>query len=243
MKQFRRVKGSSTASSTVWPKEVNLLANQPTFFPRSIGFEDIDAAVHDWFNTRDFTIDNQKTPVVFLTNELWGEFQKQWNLRTFSDHNISMPYVTIRRVALSPAQPTRGRIPHPRRFTTYRVPVYTEAGITHRHYRVPQPVRVDMTYEVRVLTRYTTDINKINEALIRHFASIQSYLDLDGHAMPMTIESIGDESTVTEADVERSLHTVYGIKVAAYIIDEKEFEVVDGSTRVIVDIKETTLGD
>lgn len=230
---------SSLGSNTNWPVEVNLLERQPTYFPRTIGFEDIDKAVYDWFNTRDVVIDEKKIPVFFLTHEKWGEFRKQWKYQD-ADGQVDMPYITIRRTALSRASSNRGRIPQPRRFTTYRLPVYTKAGITYRHYRVPQPVRVDMSYEIRVLTHYISDINKINEEFIRHFASIQSYLNLDGHVMPMTIESINDESQV-DVNNERILHTVFNIKTEAYIIDEKEFEVIDGAQQLVINIDETII--
>ena len=230
---------SSLKNITVWPKEVNPLAQQASYFPRTIGFEDIDTAVYDWFNTRDIDIDNEKTPVFYLTHEKWGEFQKQWKYQD-TDGEVQMPYITIRRTSLAQGEPTRGRIPK-RRFSTYKLPVYAETGTTYRHYRVPQPIRVKMSYEIRVLTHYISDINKINEELIRHFASIQSYLDLDGHKMPMTIGSIGDESTGTKEPAEpRALQTLYSVDVSAYIIDEKEFEVVEGASNIIVLISEST---
>lgn len=240
MKRFPAGKQLSSLGSDIkWPKEVNLLAQQSTYFPRTIGFEDIDKAVYDWFNTRDVKIENQMTPVFFLTHEKWGEFRKQWKYID-EDGQVNMPYITIRRESIAKGDPLRGRIPQPRRFTTVKVPVYAETGTTYRHYRVPQPIKVDMSYEIRVLTHYISDINKINEVLIRHFASIQAYLDLDGHKMPMTIENIGDESQDLDPAAERFLQTVFSVKVAAYIIDENEFEVIDGANKVIVSIDEFT---
>lgn len=231
---------SSLGSNTVWPKEVNLLSNQLTYFPRTIGFEDIDKAVYDWFKTRDIEIEGTTTPVFFLTHEKWGELKKQWQYRD-GDGQVSMPYVTIRRTAIARGRDGQGRVPQPRRFTTYRVPVYAETGVTYRHYRVPQPIKVDMSYEVRVLTHYISDINKINEELIKHFASIQSFISIDGHRMPMVIENIGDESQDLEANGERILHTVYGIRCSAYIIDEKEFEVVEGANKILLQIDESII--
>jgi len=230
---------SSLGSDIEWPLEVNPLANQGTYFPRSIGFEDIDKAVYDWFNTRDIEIDGTKTPVFYLTHEKWGEFKKQWQYQD-EDGLVNMPFITIRRTALARGRDGQGRVPQPRRFTTYKVPVYAETGTTYRHYRVPQPVRVDMSYEIRVLTHYISDINKINEEIITHFASIQSYINLDGHTMPMTIENIGDESSDTASE-ERILQTLYSVTCQGYIIDEDEFEVVDGARAIILDIDESII--
>lgn len=241
MKRFRAGQQlSKLGSDIVWPKEVNLLENQGSYFPRSIGFEDIDKAVYDWFNTRDLEIENNKTPVFFLTHEKWGEFKKQWAYQVDEEY-VPMPFVTIRRIGFNRGRDGQGRVPQPRRFTTYKVPVYAETGTTYRHYRVPQPIRVDMSYEVRVLTHYISDINKINEELLKHFGSIQSFLNIDGHVMPIAIESIGDDSQVDDPAAERILQTVYTLTCQGYIIDEDEFEVIEGANKILLHIDESTI--
>jgi len=211
-----------------------------TIYPRSIKFVDIDKAVFEWFNGRDLNIDNKSVPAYFLSPEKWAEFKKQWEY-TDENHQVSFPYITIRRVAFNLAQtPLKGRIPG-KKWTIYKLPVYTVNGPTMMHYRVPQPIKVDMDYEIRVLTHYISDINNINEVLIRHFASLQAYLDIDKHYMPMLIDSISDE-TDSDANLteERIMHTVYSIKVSGYIIDETEFEEKLGISDIIVNIDEDT---
>lgn len=218
--------------------EVNQLKDQTTIYPRSINFMDIDKAVYDWFVGRDIIIRDEKVPVFFLSPEKWAEFKKQWEYMD-SGRTVSFPYITIRRsnAPTLSQNPVKGRIPG-KTFTTYRMPIYTPAGPTYRHYKVPQPIKVDMAFEIRVLTVHMSDINLINETLLRHFASLQAYLDIDKHYMPMTIESISDESDVDNAEDERVIHTLYSIQVQGYIIDENEFEVKDGISNVIVNIDE-----
>lgn len=212
---------------------------QSTIFPRSIKFMDIDKAIFDWFNGRDLLIDDVKVPAYFLSPEKWAEFKKQWEY-TDENHQVSFPYITIRRVGFNMAQqPLKGRIPG-KKFTIYKLPVQTPAGPTVMHYKVPQPIKVDMDYEIRVLTHYISDINLINELLIRHFASLQAYLDLDKHYMPMLIESISDETETDNLEDERIMHTVYNIQVRGYIIDENEFEEKLGISDIIVNIGEDT---
>ena len=107
-----------------------------------------------------------------------------------------------------------------------------------KYYKVPQPVKVDLEYEVRALTHYIEDINKINETLLRHFASLQSYLSIDKHYMPMKIDNISDESDFDNLEDERVIHTLYSIIVQGYIIDENEFEEKLGTKNVVVRITE-----
>lgn len=213
------------------------LVGQTTIFPRSINFEDIDRAVFDWFNSRDIFIDENVVPAFFLSPEKWAEFKKQWE---YMDNNrkVSFPYITIRRVGFNLGQqPVKGRIPG-KKFTIYKLPVDSPSGPTMMHYRVPQPIKVDLDYEVRILAHYISDINAINEMLLRHFASLQAYLDIDKHYMPMLIESISDETESDNVEEERIMHNMYSIQVRGYIIDEDEFEEKLGVSDIIVTIDE-----
>jgi len=186
-----------------------------SIYPRSINFEDIDKAVFNWFNGREILIQDNLVPAFFLSPEKWAEFKKQWEAMD-GNHNVDYPYITIRRTGINQAQqPIKGRIPG-KKFTIYRLPVQTADGPTVMHYKVPQPIKVDMDYEVRVLTHFISDINIINEVLLRHFASLQAYLDIDKHYMPMLIESISDETDVDNIEDERVMHTSYAIQVRGY---------------------------
>ena len=210
-------------------------------YPRSINFEDIDRAVFDWFNSTDIVIEGDALPAFFLSNEKWAEFKKQWEYMD-ADRKVSMPYITVRRIGFSLGQqPVKGRIPNGKKFTIYKLPVDTPNGPTMMHYRVPQPIKIDWDYEIRILTHYISDINVINETLLRHFASLQAYLDIDKHYMPMLIESISDETDSDSAlDDERIMHNVYNIQVRGYIIDENEFEEKLGVSDIIISIDEDT---
>jgi hypothetical protein len=206
-------------------------------YPRSINFEDIDKAVFKWFNDHEIVIENMPLPAFFLTPEKWAEFKLQWRYMD-ADRKVDFPYITIRRSGFTlAANPAKGRIPG-KRFTIYKQPEYTPAGPTMMHYRVPQPIKVDMEYEVRVLTHYVSESNVINEVLVKHFASLQAYLDIDKHYMPMLIESISDETEADNIDDERIMHTLYTIQVHGYIIDESEFEKRLGVSDIIVKIDE-----
>lgn len=227
-----------TIGDSVWPNK-NPLTGQTTIYPRSITFEDIDRSVFDWFNGRDIIIGDVEVPAFFLSPEKWAEFKQQWQYMD-ADHKVAFPYITVRRVNFSLGQqPIKGRIPG-KKFTTYKLPVYTPAGPTMKHYKVPQPIKVDLDYEIRVLSLYIADINVINETLIRHFASLQAYLDIDKHYMPMVISSIADETQTDNIADERLMHTMYSIRVQGYIIDKEEFEEKLGISDIIVNVDEDT---
>lgn len=236
---YEKIIGSrqlGTLSTEDWI-EYNPFVNKGTFFPRTINFEDIDQAVYNWFKSRDIVLNDNVVPAFFLSHEKWAEFKRQWKY-VDGDRNVDYPYITIRRSDFKQAQePVKSRIPG-KKYTIYRIPHYTPGGATYKHYRVPQPIQVDFEYEVRILTHYMADINSINETIIKHFASLQAYLDLDGHYMPMKIEDIGDESNFDNIEDERVLQTRYVIKTNGYIIDEEEFEEKIGISSIQVIISE-----
>lgn len=230
----------SSLNKTDWEPS-GVLKNQHTFFPRSINITDIDKAVYNWFNEQDIIIPNSDNlPVFFLTPEKWGEFKQQWKYKSDDKTTVNYPYITIRRMQ-SPRlgqTPLKSRIPG-KMFTTYKIPIYANGGTTYKHFRVPQPIKIDLEYEIRCLTHYISDINIINETLLKHFASLQGYLNIDGHYMPMIIDNVSDETETDNVEDERIIHTLYSIMVKGYIIDEKEFQVKNGITKILVNIEET----
>ena len=227
----------STSQAGKFFKEANqLLGHQYTFFPRSITLTDLDQGIDSWFKSKDLSLDGIDTPVFFLTIDKWSEFKKRWQYMLF-DRVIEPPFVTIRRTNTSlPQNQTRSRILG-KKFNSYKVPIYENAGVTYKFYRVPQPIRVDLEYEVRALTNYQSDANRINEELLKHFSYINSYLNLDGHFIPMKIESMSDEST-TSPDEQKLMHTLFSIKMEGYVIDEREFEELTGIAKILVQLKE-----
>lgn len=233
----------SSIEKTSWSFEENRLKNQKTYFPRSINLKDIDEAVQKWFKSRDIIINDVVVPVFYIRTEKWAEFRETWKYIDDNKTTVELPYITMRR-ANSPRlqqSPIKGRIPG-KSFTTYKTPYYDKnGGPTYKYYKIPQPIKVDLDYEVHVLTHYTIDINIINEIILKHFASLQAYLDIDKHFMPMTIESVNDETDFDNMEEERILHTSYSITVNGYIIDEKEFEEKIGVSSLLINIDEETI--
>jgi hypothetical protein len=226
----------SKIPDVIWPKQFNQLESQKTFYPRKIGFEDIDSSLFKWATSKEIIFETRKVPVFYLTAEKWAEFQKRW---TYMDgtRNIEYPFITLRRTNFSrPADAGKGTVPF-RKFGFYRIPIHTNAGTTYKTIRVPQPIRIDLIYELRVLTHKNSDINAINEEILRHFASIQSYLDIDKHYMPIEIESVSDES-LYEADKEKIHHTVFTLKVKGYLLNEKDFSEEIGVASILINVEE-----
>ena len=69
------------------------------------------------------------------------------------------------------------------------------------------------------------DLNKLNTKVQKLFQSIQFYIWPNNHPMPLTLESIGDESNIDDFENRRFYVQPFELKLAGYIQDEDDFEI------------------
>jgi len=207
------------------------IADKGTFLPRGVLEEDMDQSFIEFMNNPDglsISIDGNKIPVLFLTIQRWTEFTKTWQ---FSDKykNIEMPFVTVvRKPDIQQGQNQAGlwNIPGNRVYTYIKVPTWDGVRRGVDLYKVPQPTSVDLTYEVRIFTNKMKDLNKFNRKIQRAFQSRQCYINVNGHPMPLHLETIGDESNIEDFENRRFYVQMFEIKLLGYIQDEEDFEVI-----------------
>jgi hypothetical protein len=111
-------------------------------------------------------------------------------------------------------------------------------------YKVPQPTSVDLMYEVRLFTNKMKDLNKFNRKIQRAFQSNQSYINVNGHPMPLKLESIGDESNIEDFENRRFYVQMFEMKLLGYILDEEDdYEVVPtiNRTMLTIEVEETRI--
>ena len=92
-------------------------------------------------------------------------------------------------------------------------------------YQIPQPTPVDITYEVRFFSTKMRDLNKLNQRVLQEFQSAQRYIKVNGHPMPLILDSIADESVINDLDKRRFYVQTYTMKLLGYILDEEQFKV------------------
>ena len=215
------------------------IADKGTFLPKGVLEEDMDQAVVEFAKSDkgfSISINGEKVPVIFLTIQRWTEFSKTWQ---FSDKykNIELPFITIiRKPDIQQGQNQAGlwNIPGNRTYTYMKVPTWD--GIRHGVdlYKVPQPTSVDMSYEIRLFTNRMKDLNKFNRIIQRAFQSRQCYINVNGHPMPLHLESIGDESNIDDFENRRFYVQLFELKLLGYILDEEDFEVVPTLNRTMI---------
>lgn len=215
------------------------IADKGTFLPKGVLEEDMDQSVVDFVGSDTgfgLSIDGEKVPVIFLTIQRWSEFSKTWQ---FSDKykNIELPFITIiRKPDIQQGQNQAGlwNIPGNRTYTYMKVPTWDGIRQGVDLYKVPQPTSVDMTYEIRLFTNRMKDLNKFNRIIQRAFQSRQCYINVNGHPMPLHLESIGDESNIDDFENRRFYVQLFEVKLLGYILDEDDFEIVPTINRMMV---------
>jgi hypothetical protein len=221
------------------------IAYKGTFLPRGVMYEDIDSTFIEFVdNDLSIAIDGEKVPVIFLTLQRWSEFSKSWQF-TDKYKDIKMPFITIVRQP----NPQVGRnqaglfnIPGRRTYTYMKVPTFEGGRRGVDMYKVPQPTSVDLTYEVRLFCNRMKDLNKLNQLVQRIFQSRQYYVRVNGHPMPIHLESIGDESNIDDFENRRFYVQPFEMVLYGYILDEDDFEVIPTINRslVVTEIMEYT---
>lgn len=218
---------------------VETIADKGTFLPKGVLEEDMDQSFLELLNSDKgmaLTIDGVKVPVIFLTIQRWTEFSKTWQ---FSDKykNIELPFITVvRKPDIQQGQNQAGlwNIPGGHTYTYMKVPTWDGVRKGVDLYKIPQPTSVDMLFEVRLFTNRMKDLNKFNRIIQRAFQSRQCYLNVNGHPMPLHLESIGDESNIDDFENRRFYIQMFEMKLLGYILDEEDFEVIPTANRTMI---------
>jgi hypothetical protein len=215
------------------------IADKGTYLPRGVMEEDMDQSFVEFMNLDEglsISVDGAKIPVIFLTIQRWTEFSRTWQ---FSDKykNIELPFITIvRKPDIQQGQNQAGlwNIPGKQTYTYMKVPTWDGVRRGVDLYKVPQPTAVDLTYEVRLFTNKMKDLNKFNGKIQRAFQSRQCYINVNGHPMPLHLETIGDESNIEDFENRRFYVQMFEMKLLGYILDEEDYEVIPTINRSVL---------
>tara|TARA_B100001287_G_scaffold271334_2_gene271474 strand:- start:10290 stop:11321 length:1032 start_codon:yes stop_codon:yes gene_type:complete len=215
---------------------LNDIANPGTYLPKGILHEDMDREFVQYMED-DITLvlNGEKVPVIFLSIQRWAEFAKTWQ---FSDEykNITMPFITIiRKPDAQTGTNYAGKfnVPGKPTFTYMKIPTWDGNIKSFDIYKIPQPVSVDLNYEVRLFCTRMRDLNILNRLMLDSFSAGEKYIRVNGHPIPLMMDNIGDESSIQNLDEKRYYVQLFSIKMLGYLLDPKQFEVTPAISRAI----------
>ena len=212
------------------------IANKGTYLPKGILHEDMDSEMINFVDKDiDLSLAGEKVPVIFLTAQRWAEFSKTWQY-TDIDKNIKLPFITIVRKP----DPQKGtnyagsfNIPGRKTYTYMKIPTWDGNRNGYDIYKIPQPVSVDIIYEVRLFCNRMRDLNKMNLKMLTTFSELEKYIRVNGHPIPLIMDSISDESVISNLDERKYYVQLFTIKMMGYLLDEDDFVVTPAVSRGI----------
>ena len=201
-----------------------------TFFPKTVTYKDIDEAFTKWVDEEiRIVFEEEVIPTYALfSNQRFTEYMQMW-ANVDENRNVKMNFKVITRdnnPKESSIYAKAGNIPTKEKFLMKRVEGINDQGKKcYVDYKMSQPVSVDLTYRVTIITNKYELLNESNTLIRDKFKSIQSYLFVNGHAMPMKLNNVSDNSEYA-ADDRQYLSQTFEITLVGYILKEEDFEIV-----------------
>ena len=187
------------------------------YLPKKLLLEDIDQGVVDYINSLNISVVNaeetlSKVPLIFLNQERWAEFKMNWKfLKDESGEEINMPFMVIRRTSVKPGQnPLKRTIPKKKKFVFVKVPLFDGTLKGYDLYKVPQPPRVDVQYEVRFITHYFQDTNVSYQRMIMDgFSDGQGYMIINGYQIPLMLNEPSEDNSMDDISSDRKFQIIF----------------------------------
>lgn len=205
------------------------LKNSPVV-PNPVEYEDIDNAFCEFFRNNISIVDEDGKKFdtfTFFSNQRFSEFLQTWG-HDDNDGNLLMNFFTITRENNPNWGSLHGgnyNIPGNNRFTVSMRDIIDDNG--EECYEVTsmsQPIQVDISYRLSLVTAKFKYLNEFNTKINYLFSSKQCYLCVNGHYMPMLLESLSDSSDYT-IDGRKFYIQTSEIKLVGYLIPRDDIKV------------------
>ena len=212
------------------------ITKSDSYLPDSILHDDLDLGMLD-FIKENFKIvsDGEQIPIIpkILTIQRWAELENSWEF-VDEDRNIKLPFIAI--VRQPDVQPgtnpvTQRTIPDRDTFFYASVPTWNGTQVGADIYRIPQPVAVDITFEVTIVCTKFRELNKFNQKVLQKFSSRQAYTTVKGHYIPIILDSVNDTTPLDTIDGRRYYIQNYKFTMLGFLIDSDDFEIKPAISR------------
>lgn len=215
------------------------ITKNDTYLPDPILHDDLDLGMLEYVK-REFVIVSDGTPIPvidkILTIQRWSQFADNWNF-TDDDNNIKVPFIAvIRKPDVQPGtNPSVQRtIPDRHEFHYATVAKWNGNQMGADVYKIPQPVPIDISYEIIIVCHKFRDLNRFNKIVLQRFTSRQDYTTVKGHYIPIVLDRISDNSPIEAIDARRFYIQKYDFTMLGFLIDSDEFEIKPAINRLLV---------
>ena len=215
------------------------ITKSDSYLPDSILHDDLDLGMME-FIKKNFKVisDGDQIPIIprILTIQRWGEFTNNWEFSD-EDGNVKLPFIAvIRKPDVQPGtNPSLQRtIPDRNSFYYASVPTWNGTQMGADIYKMPQPVAIDISFEVTIVCTKFRDLNRFNKIVLQKFSSRQAYTTVKGHYIPIILDGIDDNTPMETIDGRRFYIQNYKFTMLGFLIDSEEFEVKPAVSRMFL---------
>lgn len=208
---------------------VKEILKDSTFLPKTVKYRDIDEAFIKWVeNELSIVFEKNELPTFALfSNQRYSEYMQMWHSMD-DNNNLKMNFKVITREN-NPQDghiyTGAGLIPTDTKYLMNRIEALNDQGkMCAIEYRMAQPLDIDMTYKITLVTNKYELLNEFNMLVHDKFSCLHAYIFPNEHPMPMKLKNISDESEYTVDDRQYFAQT-YTITLMAYIITEDDFDI------------------
>ena len=227
-------------------KELN---SDNNFFKRGVLYSDIDDCVIKLIKEDFKLIDKQNTknivPVTLFNIHRWTEYYSTWD-NVDKNKNIELPFISIIRVTDPQPGTARSNIKNiagDRHYFHYKVPTNDGNREGFDIYKIPQPLPVDIKYEIKIFSFNIELLNDFNLMFQKKYKSGDLYIKPNGIWMSTKIENPSDNSSLGSINQRKYYSQTIVLTVKGWIIDPDDFIIEKGITRVVNDIYIDTLSN
>jgi len=209
------------------------------YLPDAVLHDDLDLGMLEFVKENLIVVsDGDQIPIIpkILTVQRWGEISNNWEFAD-EDGNMKVPFIgVVRKPDVQPGtNPSIIRtIPDRRQVHYATVQTWDGQQKGADVYKIPQPVPIDIGFEVTIVCQKFRDLNRFNKIVLQKFASRQAYTRVKGHYIPIILESINDTSPIDSLDARRYYVQTYQFLMLGFLIDPEEFEVKPAINRLLL---------
>lgn len=215
------------------------ITKSDTNLPDGILHDDLDMGMLE-FVKENFKVisDGEQIPITpkILTVQRWSEINNTWTFAD-DDRNIKIPFIAV--IRKPDPQPgtnpvIQRNIPDRRQIFYSTVKTWDGNQFGADVYKIPQPVAIDIGFEVVIVCNKFRDLNRFNKIILQKFSSRQAYTTVKGHYIPIVMDSINDNSPIDNVESRRFYQQTYNFTMLGFLIDPDEFEVKPAINRMLI---------
>lgn len=216
-------------------KMKEMITDKDTYLPKGVLHADLDAGFKEFVTEKlSVVTTDANLPVIMMGIQKWSEFEHTWQ---YADtyKNIKIPFISI--VREPDTKPGTHpaliyNIPQGRKYIYAEVPTWDGNMKGVDLYKIPQPIPMDITYQVRVFSYRQKDLNQVSKNVLKTFQSRQGYTKVNGHYIPIVLDDTSDESNITDLDNKRFYVQLYTFNLQGFILDPEDFVVTKAINRI-----------